>query len=101
MQRLLCMGSAVLGALCCLLVFTGGTASAATLCSVNVSPCKGTEYKSGTELKATAGTVSFASSIGTVSCETSTLKGETTSNGGSGEVVKATLSSLTFEGNCH
>jgi RHS repeat-associated protein len=99
MRRVLCAGGAVLGVLCCLLVFAGGSASATTLCSVNVSPCKGTEYKSSTTLEATAGTVSFASSIGTVSCGTSTLKGETTSNGGSGEVVKAKLSSLTFS-NC-
>ncbi|HEX7245416.1 MAG TPA: DUF6531 domain-containing protein [Solirubrobacterales bacterium] len=101
MRRVLCTGGAVLGALCCLLVLAGASASASTLCSSNTSPCAGTEIKSNTELKATAGTVTFASSIGTVSCETSTLKGETTTNGGVGEVVKASFSSLTFEGNCH
>jgi len=100
MRRVLRAGAVVLGVLCCLLVFAGGTASATTLCSANASPCKGTEYKSGTKLEAKAPST-FLSNIGTVSCETATLKGETTSNGGSGEVVKATISSLTFEGNCH
>jgi len=100
MRRVLCAGGATLGALCLLLALAGGSASAATLCSNNTSPCAGSEFKSGIELKATATSPTFKTSVGTVSCETSTLKGETTSNGGVGEAVKATLSSLTVEGNC-
>jgi RHS repeat-associated protein len=101
MRRVLCAGSAALGALCLLLALTGGSASAASLCSVNVSPCTGTEFKSGTKLKATATSPAFLSSIGTVSCEKALLEGETTSNGGTGEAVGATISALTFEGNCN
>jgi RHS repeat-associated protein len=101
MRRVLCAGGVALGALCLLVAFAGGTASATTLCSINVSPCAGVEFKSGSKLKATASSPVFNSSIGTVSCETSTFEGETTSDGGEGKAVEATLSSLTFTGNCH
>jgi RHS repeat-associated protein len=77
------------------------SAEATTLCSLNGSPCPGVEYPSGTKVEGSlkAGTKStFATSLGTVECTSSTVTGKTTSAGGEGSAVEGTISALSFSG---
>src|SRR5881227_2620158 len=79
-----------------------GTASATELCSTNTSPCTGTKYSSGTtvtaQLKSGTSAV-LTNSISNETCKKSTLDMTTTSSGGSGVSVGATMpkvSGMTF-----
>jgi RHS repeat-associated protein len=96
--RLICL--AALSALATMACLGSPAASAATLCSVKENPCPGAfEYKAGTKIEAVlaAGNkATFTTSLGTVTCLSSTIGGETTSAGGKEKVVEAKVSTLTF-----
>jgi RHS repeat-associated protein len=90
-----------LGAIMVLTTFGLPSASATTLCSLNGSPCPGIEYPSGTSVEGNlkAGTnATFVTSLGTVTCTSSAVAGETTNGGGEGKAVEGTLSTFTFGG---
>jgi RHS repeat-associated protein len=76
------------------------TAHATTLCAVKANPCPPLfTYGSGTKIEATlaSGTkATFLSNIGNIVCPSSTMLGETTSSGGAGKAVQASISNMTF-----
>ena len=73
------------------------SASATTLCSTNTSPCTGKIYEAGEALSGQlkAATV-FTNNFSNVTCQKSTFSGETTSKGGTGKPVTASIKSVTF-----
>ncbi len=81
-----------------LVALGNASASATTLCSTNTSACTGTIYKSGTTISASlkAATI-FTSFFTNITCQKSALGGKTTSNGGAGLPVTASITSLTVE----
>jgi RHS repeat-associated protein len=91
----------VLGAAAASAVLPASPAAATTLCSLNGSPCPGVEYLTGTKVEGAlkAGTnTTFVTSLGTVTCTSSAVAGETTSAGGEGKAVEGTLTTFTFGG---
>ena len=83
-------------------LFGVGSASATELCSTSTTPCSGTKYESGTPLHANleSGTkATLTNSITNVTCEASTVEGNTTTNGGAGAVT-GDITGLTFNTNC-
>lgn len=78
--------------------FGGASASATTLCSTNTSPCTGTIYKENTAISGKQKTATiFTNSFSNVTCQKTTFSGETTSLGGTGKPVTASIKALTFE----
>lgn len=95
------VGVALFSALALLASLGAPSAAATTLCSLNGSPCPGVEFETGTQIEAALvpGTkATFWSNLGTVTCTSSAVGGETTSSGGEGEAVKGTIGSMTFGG---
>lgn len=101
MKYIKVLGLSAFAAMALMAVVGAGTASATELCSTTTTPCSGTKYSSGTHIEASVvGKATLTNSITNVTCEASTVEGETTSSGGSGAtVVTGTISELTFE-NC-
>jgi hypothetical protein len=77
-----------------------GSAAATEFCSTNTSPCTGTMYGPGTELKGslTSGkTAVLTNSIGNVTCTAATMAGKMTSTGGSGTTpISGEVTSVTW-----
>ncbi len=102
MKHLKMLGLALVAAAAFMAVVGAGTASATELCSTATTPCSGTKYGSGTKIDASlvAGTNAvLVTSLTTVTCTASTIKGETTSAGGSGATaVTGKITELSFTG---
>jgi len=87
-----------------LMAFVGaGTASATALCSTETSPCTGTKYGVGTEIKSNlkAGKEAvLTAGFATVKCTESTVNGKVTNAGGAAATVVGSIETLTF-GSCN
>ncbi|HVD87118.1 MAG TPA: hypothetical protein VNB59_06890 [Solirubrobacterales bacterium] len=94
MKRYYLSGIAVVAGAVLSALIGAGAASATELCSTATTPCSGTKYGSGTEFEASALFPSIKTSIGTVTCGSSRISGETFSAGGSG--ATAVLGELFF-----
>jgi len=86
------------------MAFVGaGTASATALCSTATSPCTGTKYGVGTEIRAalTGGNQSVLTAIfATVKCSESLVVGKVTNAGGASATVVGEITTLDF-GTCN
>lgn len=82
------------------LALGSATASATEFCSTNTSPCTGTMYGPGTELKGkltTGKKAVLTNSLDTVSCSEATMAGKMTSTGGSGTTpISGEVTSVTW-----
>lgn len=90
-------GFGVLLAVVAIAVLPVASASATELCSTEGSPCSGTKYGSGTSFEAplVSGTgFIIDNSIATIVCTAATLKGKTSSSGGSGSSIRAEITSI-------
>ncbi len=93
------LGLAAVAAMALMAFIGAGSASASELCSTNTAPCTGTMYpeKTAISAKLKGSTVAtLTTSTGTVRCAKSTVGGETTNTGTTGEAVFGTITSLTF-----
>jgi hypothetical protein len=99
MKYLKILGLAAVAAMALMAVAGAGTASATELCTVNTSPCPAaSKYNSGTVIEASSTNATLTSSLGNVVCTGSSIKGTTTSSGGSKLSVEGTMESLSFSG---
>jgi hypothetical protein len=97
MRYLKILGLAAITALTLMAVVGANSASATELCTVNTSPCPAaSKYNSGTVIEASSTNATFTTSLGNVVCTGSSIKGATTSSGGSKSYVEGKLESLTF-----
>lgn len=96
------IGLAVFAAIASAAFVGVGSASAATLCKTNESPCSaGNTYGIGTTVKATlaSGTrIKFKSGIDTIECSSSTIQFESTEIGGGGVPLPFKVTVETFGG---
>jgi hypothetical protein len=94
------LGLAAIAAMALSAVAGASTASATELCSTNTSPCSGTMYPVGTEIKAElkaggAGAV-ITNNITNWTCKKSAISGKTTTTGSATETVLGQITALTF-----
>jgi len=99
--KVLILALAVVGVL---MAVGAGTASATALCSTATSPCTGTKYAAGTEVKSNLkeGTEAvITAGFATLKCTGSTMNWKVSNAGGSGITVRGQNQTVTLTGcNC-
>lgn len=102
MNQLKAFGLAAIAATALLAILGSGTASATQLCKTPSTPCpSGNTYGSGTLVSASLTTATEAvlnTNIDTVKCNSSAVQMTTTSAGGTGVGLTASITGLTFTG---
>jgi hypothetical protein len=96
------LGLAAIAAAALMAYVGAGTASATALCSTSTSPCTGTKYGVGTEIRASLhnGQAVLTAIFATVKCSESLVVGEVTNAGGASATVVGKITTLAF-GTCN